>query len=418
MLNSQRMQVRMSEIRQELNTMADDAADADRDKLTNEYASLESQYRAALVVESADTDADPDAPTGAGLDPQQREIARLLDRTSVAEYLNAAAAGRMVDGSAAELRQATLGDSAPPEMMPIDLLLNLPSDRQYRVDANTAVATAVAENQSSIAGRIFAIGALDYMGADRPTVPYGTQSYVSLTAGTTADVRSDGVALDAAAATFTTKSINPSRVQARYLFDNIIDVKMQGASDSLSTDLRAVITDKLDAVGLTGQAAVANTSPVLVGIISGLTNPTNPTAASEWTDFLDAYDNAVDGKVAMDDSAVRLLVNQNVWRYARGLQIATSGDLLRDRLPAGRFRVSANMPATPTTGADATIATALAYAAGPGRGFTQAVWRGIRLIRDPYTSSNEDRTAVTATIYVGQDMVDVARYTRLEFKTS
>ena len=413
-----RLQLRMSEVRDSINTFPEDGEDADRDKLTSEYTSLESQWRAALVV-ADDADPDPDAPTGSGLDPQQREIARLLERTGVADYLNAAAAGRMVDGSAAELRQATLGDSAPPELMPLDLLLNLPSDRQYRVDANTAVATAVADNQSSIAGRIFAIGAMDYMGADRPTVPYGTQSYVSLTAGTTADVRSDGVALDAAAATFTTKSINPSRVQARYLFDNIIDVRMQGASDALATDLRAVITDKLDAVGLTGQAAVSNTSPALVGIISGLTNPTNPSDAAVWTDFLDAYDDAVDGKVAMDDAAIRLLVNADTWKYARKLQIATSGDLLRDRLPAGRFRVSANMPPTPASGeTDATIATALAYAAGPGRGFTQAVWRGIRLIRDPYTSSNEDRTAVTATIYVGQDMVDAARYTRLEFKTS
>ena len=413
MLNSQRMQVRMSEIRQELNTMPDDAADADRDKLTAEYSSLESQYRAALVTESADANND-DAPVGGSLDPQQREIARLLDRTSVADYLNAAAAGRMVDGSAAELRAATLGDNAPTEMMPIDLLLNLPTDRQYRVDANTGIATAIQENQSSIAGRIFAIGALDYMGVDRPTVAYGTQSYVSLTTGTTADVRSPGVALDAAAATFTTKSINPSRVQARYLFDNIIDVKVAGASDSLATDLRGVIADKLDAVGLTGQAAVANTSPVLVGLISGLADPTDPGAVSTWTDFLDAYDDAVDGKVAMDDSAVRMLVNQNTWKFARGLQIATSGELLRDRLPAGRFRVSANMPATPNSN----IATALAYAAGPGRGFTQAVWRGVRLIRDPYTASAEDRTSVTATIYVGQDLVDASRYTRLEFQTA
>lgn len=417
MTNSQRLQLRMSELRTEINAFPEDGADADRDKLTSEYASVESQYRAALITDADDANND-DAPTGGNLDPQAREIERLLDRVGVGDYLDAAAAGRMVDGAARELRCATLGDDAPPEYMPLDVFRNLRSERQLRVDANTSVATAVQENQSSIAGRIFAIGALDYMGVDRPTVAFGTQSYVALTAGGSADFRSDGVALDAAASTFTTKSINPSRVQARVLYDNIADVRMRGASDALAADLRAQLTDKLDAVGLTGQAAVANTSPALTGIINALTNPTSPTAISDWEDFLDAYDAGVDGKVAMDDTAIRMLVNTDTWKFARKLQIATSGDLLRDRLPVGRFRVSANMPPTPTSGADDTIATALTYAAGPGRGFTQAVWRGVRLIRDIYTSSSEDRTAVSATMYVGQDMVDAARYNRVEFKTS
>ena len=323
-----------------------------------------------------------------------------------------------VSGAAAELRCATLGDDCPAEYMPLDVLRNMPAERQYRVDAVTSIPTAIQDNQSSIAGRLFAMGSGDYLGWDRPTVAFGTQSYVSLTMGGVADFRVAGVALDAAAAAFTTKAINPSRVQSRIFYDNIIDVKMRGASDSLAADLRMQLTDKLDAVGLNGQAAVANVSPALVGVISALPDPTNPGAVGVWTDFLDAYDDAVDGKIAMDADAIRMLVNANTWKYARGLQIATSGDLLRDRLPSGRFRVSANMPPTPTTGADANVATALAYAAGPGRGFTQAIWRGVRLVRDIYTNSSEDQTSVTATMYCGQDMVDPVRYRRLEFQTA
>ena len=419
MLKSQRLQVRMSELRTEINAFPDDGADADRDKLTSEYASVESQYRAAMITDADDANND-DAPTGGNLDPQEREIGRLLDRVGVTDYLDAAFAGRAPDGAAAELRAAALGDNAPAEYMPLDILLPRAGERQYRVDAVTNIATAIQENQSTIAGRVFPIGALDYLGAERPTVAFGTQSYVSLTSGGSADFRDDGVALDAAAATFTTKSINPSRVQARIFYDNIIDVRMRGASDALTADLRMQLTDKLDAVGLTGQAAVSNTSPALTGIISGLTNPTNPTAVSDWQDFLAAYDDAVDGKYAADDSAVRLLVNADTWKYARALPAGTSGraGLLRDRLPVGRFRVSANMPPTPDSGADDTIATALSYAAGPGRGFTQAIWRGVRLIRDPHTASSEDRTSVTGTLYIGQDLVDAARYRRVEFKTS
>ena len=424
MLKSQSLQLRMSETRQKINEFPDDGADTDRDALTGEYSSLESQYRAALITEQSDADNDPHAGTERSTDPGDREIGRLLDRVGVGDYLDAAAHGRAVDGAAAELRAATLGDDAPLEMMPIDLLLPRQS-RQLRVDAATNVATAVAENQSSIAGRVFAVGALSYLGVDMPTVPTGTQSYVSLTAGGAADFRNDGVALDSVAATFTTKSLDPSRVQARYLFDNIIDARLRGASDALATDLRMQLSDKLDAVGLNGQAAVSNTSPALTGVIGALTNPTNPAAESAWKDYLDAFDAGVDGLYAMDDTMVRLLVNADTWRHARGLAVGSeaNGGLLRDRLPAGRFRVSANMPATPDSGANDTIATALAYSAGmpevvAGRGFTQAVWRGIRLIRDIYTKSSEDQTALTATVYVGQDMVNAARFRRLEFKTS
>ncbi len=403
------LMLRMSRIRQQLNEFPDDGADADRDALTAEYSTVESQYRAALILDQDDL-ANGDPMTGG----EGNEVRGLLGRVGVGDYLSAAMAGRTVDGAAAELRMALLGEDAPAEMMPIDLLL--PELRgepgtQMRADAATTVTTAIQENQSSIAGRVFNIGSLDYIGADRPTVPFGTATYVALATGTDADARSEGVAQDATAATFTTKSINPSRVAARYLFDNINDVRMRGTSDALATDLRGAIAQKLDTVGLNGQAAVANTSPALVGIIGGLTDPTDPGDTVAWDDVLDLYDLAVDGKFALDASSVRALVNPESWRFCRKLQVATSGQLLRDLLPDGRFRMSAAMPDTASG-----IATVLTYLSGPGRGFTQAVWRGVRLIRDVYTKSAEDQTAVTATIYLGQDMVDTARYARREIK--
>jgi len=411
----------MSEIRQALNAAGgdQDMTDADRDALTSEYTSLESQYRAAVIIEQADAGDDPDAGTGRSPDPAEREIARLLDQVGVGEYLSAAVAGRDVDGAASELRCAILGDDCPPEYMPIDALLPREYERQLRVDAVTNPGAAVQENQSTIAGRVFAVGALDYLGVDRPTVAFGTQSYVSLTGGGAADFRDDGVALDATAGTFTTKQINPSRLSSRFVYDNIIDVRMRGASDALAADLRMQLSDKLDAVGLNGQAAVSGTSPALTGIINGLTDPTNPTDVATWLQYLGAYDAHVDGRYATDETMVRMLVNANTWNHARGLLIGdnAAGGLLRDRLPQGRFRVSANMPPTVSD-----IATALTYSAGMpglvmGRGFTQAIWRGVRLIRDMYTKSSEDQTAVTATLYVGQDMVNADRYKRVEFKT-
>ena len=410
---SRKHEYRMSEITAALNgPEADAMADADRDALTTELISEGSRFRAALAVEQEAADADPDAGTERHTDPQEREIARLLEKADVADFFDPIAGGRMVEGAAAELRCATLGDTAPGNMMPLDVFLPTPAELQYRVDTATTYGTPVQDNASGIAARLFPVGALDYMGVQRPTVQYGTTSYVQLVSAAVADARLPGVALDAVASTFTVKSLNPSRVVARVNYDSILDARLQGASDALVADLRSQISQKLDLVGLLGQAAVTDVSPALIGIISALPDPTDPTAASTWTDVLDAYDN-IDGIAATDDSNVRMLVNLESWRYIRGLQIDTSGSLLRDRLPAGRFRASANMPAGVSD-----ISTALTYAAGEGRGFIQPVWRGVALIRDPYSESSEDRVSVTARVYTAQDLITDTRYKRLEYRTA
>lgn len=61
-----------------------------------------------------------------------------------------------------------------------------------------------------------------------------------------------------------------------------------------------------------------------------------------------AYDGAVDGKYAISDSEVWLLVNPATWRHAMGLEVGTNGNsgLLRDMLPRDRFVASGNMPDT------------------------------------------------------------------------
>ena len=106
---------------------------------------------------------------------------------------------------------------------------------------------------------------MDYLGIERPTVGVGESTYVALVSGAAADFRSDGVAKDADAATFSTKTVSPSRVTARYLFGVESTVRLAGMEAALRADLAATLADKLDAVALSGQAAAANTSPAVEG---------------------------------------------------------------------------------------------------------------------------------------------------------
>ena len=91
---------------------------------------------------------------------------------------------------------------------------------------------------------------------------------------------------------------------------------------------------------------------------------------------------------------VRLLVNPACHKQAMGLPVGTNGNagLLRDRLPAERFRVSASMPDV----ADK-FATAISYAAGtPALGMFMPTWAGVEMIVDPYTKAKAGQKIMTA----------------------
>ena len=411
MTRSQRLELRASEIRTRLNELSGietgeltDEQRSEIDTLSVEYADVESQKRAAIIA--GDTPEDTPEPTDGG-DAETREIDGLIQRSEIRNYLTAAAQGNHVQGAERELRQAILGDDIDETYMPIDILLPL----ETRADASTDVASAIQHSQQNIIGRIFAETSGAYMGVQRPSVPVGETHYYTLTGGATADVRSDGVAKDAEAATFADKSVAPVRATARYLFGVETTARIRGFEEALRADIRAVLGDKLDALALNGQAAVSSTSPVVEGIINQLTDPTNPTAEAEWDDYYGLYAARVDGKTSMDGSNVRLLVNPATYKHAVALQIETSGELLRRVLPDGRFRASANMP-----DAASGIATLLSYTATPRTGFVQPVWRGISLIRDVYSNAAEGQVALTAIMLTGAAMVDASQYGRHELK--
>ena len=406
MTTAQKIALRLSEVRSRLNEIAGLEGQAftpeiraESEKLTTEYGDLESRQRAAII-------AGGEAETRKANDGEGREIRSLLEKASLGVFLSGAANQRDVDGAERELRAAL--DLAA-DQIPLDVLL--PADVETRADAATNVTASIAETQSSIAGRIFAESTGDYLGIERPTVGVGEITYVALVSGAAADFRSDGVAKDADAATFSTKTVSPSRVTARYLFGVESTVRLAGMEAALRADLAATLADKLDAVALSGQAAAANTSPAVEGLVSQLTAPSDPSDVATASDYLTTYSGRVDGKYSADGSNVRLLVNADAFKQAYGLQLGTSGDLLSEKLPAGRFRASANMPATASD-----IATAVTFAAGPRRGFVQPVWRALTVIRDPYTKAESGQVALTAVVLTGAALVDANPYQLHKFK--
>ena len=415
MTRLQKLQLKQSEARQKLGGILDNETrseedNAERDKLTAELKALESDIQAAIL-----TDGDGGDETRSEEPTEDRQLRKLISDASVTDYVAEALFDSKVDGASRELRQEIgLG----PNEAPLDLFLpDEPGDLETRADvvSNVAAADAPADNQSSIAGRVFARGTGDYIGVQRPTVPVGTQTYVLLTGGAAADARSDGVAKDAEAVVIGTESVDPFRVTARYMFGIESPARLRGMEEALRADLTAAMSDKLDKLAVQGQAAVASTSPAVAGIQSSLTAVSDPTAESAFADYFNAYLERVDGKYSSDGMNVRLLVNAETFRHGKKTILST-GNLVPDvlDLPAGRFRASANMKAT-----DTTIAEAISYTAGTGRrAYVQPVWRNVMLIRDPYTKASEGQVALTVHVLAGGAMVDTNHYLQHRFKVA
>ena len=415
MLKSTEIQLKISEVREAINGLPDDADAETLNNHTKEYHRLEAAYRAALVSEADDL-----ALSGADFGPDDgtsAETRALLDRASLRNYLIAAGGSIPPKGVEAELRASLLGDDAPETMIPIDVLLRRSPEvraMEQRADANTSITTSYAEFHPSIAQRVFAAGAGAYLSIDRPTVPAGDASFPYLTGGATADYRSPGVDKDAEAASLTVGTVGPVRLSARYNFSMESNFRLNGFEQALANDLTSAIEDELDKVAIQGQAAVNNVSPAIEGIIDQLTDPTNPTDTTLAADVLNLFSGAVDGKYQPSEDDVRVLLASDAYGFVQNLLVNTTGGarMIRDIFDGNRLRASANMQATASG-----IATALIHrGASPIRGYVQPVWRGAEIIRDPYSGAAAGMIALTIHVLSNGKLTDSNVYQRKELK--
>ena len=297
-------------------------------------------------------------------------------------------------------------------MLPIELLAE--PEPEKRADAVTNITSATVENQASILGRVFARSASAYVGVQMPTAAVGSSNYPVLTAGAGADVRSPGQTRpDTVAATLSVVNATPIRLTGAYIANVESFHFVRGFEEALRSDLRMVLSDKLDALVLNGQAANSSTSPKWNGILNDSNaGSTAASAVAKALDIIGAFDARIDGKLAMNSDNVRMLAHPDIIKFANGLQIETSGELLRDYDLA--MRASANMPAVASK-----KAKTIMHITGTGRrGLVAPVWRGIQLIRDVYSNAAEGQIVLTAIMLVGAVMVDDDVYHIQEFQTT
>ena len=316
MLNSQRLSIRSSELRQRLNELSalDSLTDEQRAELetaTAEFRDTEIQYRAALLSEGTEerTALEDDVP------PEMRERLELRSQATLTNYVLAALQGREVTGPEAELRAAAGTSGIPLELF----------DVEERADAATpSPSTGTGVNLDPVLPLIYARSIAARIGIAMPRVASGTFSQMTITTGLSAGAMSAGAARESTAATLTPATTTPHRVSAR-LSIRIEDVATVGVGNfesSLRQNLMLTLADQLDQYVLNGDG----TDPNPEGILPQLTAVTDPTAATDWGDFIEASAAAIDGGPWAEDlMGVRTIVNPEIMRLSeRTFQAATN----------------------------------------------------------------------------------------------
>ena len=258
--------------------------------------------------------------------------------------------------------------------------------------------------------------AVAFLGVQSPTVQPGSKTYNLILTGATADVRLPGVAHDSVVGTVRNTDITPARVTARMTVAREDMSIIPGLLDGWQADLRGALMLERDRMVLNGQAAVANVSPLVEGILRAVAETSDTSSVADYADYLNAYDD-VDG-YSDDGSNIRMLTNAAVFKHARGLSVgptASAFALLRDRaeMGPGRFRQSEAMPAS----SNANIGDAITARIGH-RGAVSPIWARLEIITDPYSAASEGLINLTAYMLTNVGIADPKAFRHLQMKTA
>ena len=370
MLQSQKHLVRASEIKSQLNTLAN--ADSltpeqtgDVDRLRNELGSVEAQYRAAVTFEDSFNGDDK---------PEHREFVELEQRASLSSIFEAVMEHRMTSGAEAEL-QTALGLSA--NVIPLALL---------RTRAVTPAPSDVGTNQQPIIPMVFPDSLAAFLGVDMPVVGVGEAVFPVLTAGAVPQTPAENVAINPLDDTgaFSASVLSPARLQTSFLYSREDRARFAGMDAALRENLSMALSDGLDKEIIQGDN----------GLLTATNLPNNNVSAvTTYALYREQFAfGRVDGKYASTTADLRVVVGSGTYAHMaaqyRGNADNTDALMALSEATSG-VRVSAHVPAVSGTKQNAIVRL------GMRRDAVAPIWEGVSLIPDEITKAAEGQIRIT-----------------------
>ena len=418
MTNSEKLAVRISEIRQRLNEIAgleDDAMTdevrAEADALAGEYRNKETQHRSAVIAEANEQRAAAEDFNAGDGDGEKAEIRALRGRVRVGEYVGAAIDQRMADGAEAELN-AALGMRG--NAFPLSLLAPAPVEARATTDTDSQT------NQSGRwLDRLFAGTAAERIGITMESVAPGIASFPVTTAGASAAQRGRSEAASDAAWTVGVTELKPSRNAVRAVFSEEDAHRLPSLEASLRRDLGMALAEGVDRAIFLGDAGASGTA----ADITGLTTAANVvevdiTQANKilGPGTLEAFSGLVDGVHAMTFGDLMICSSVGAWRLWENTIINSAADnmTLAAFLRAAGLSWAARGEIETDTAADDWGAFI-----GRGRGIegagVAALWEAGMLLRDPYSASASGEVNLTLSYFWNFGLPRATSFARIKF---
>ena len=305
MLESQRLSLRSSEIRQRLNELGgvSDWTDEQREeseRLTTEFRDVEARYRAALVTESEERE---DGGGDGDGDGEGRELDELRQAFDVGRLMHAVVEHREVDGPERELQQAA---NVQPNALPL-AVLGWTDPGGAVEERATAAPDNVGQPLQPLIPYVWPMAAHTYLGIPTPRVAAGEPVYPVLTnPGGAANTPGEGAAGAELDATFGAEKLSPQRIQAAYEWSREDAATFPIIGSALRDALREGLMDKFDAYILTDDAVGLFDDQGLALTAGTANGGAAPDAIPTWANIASDLAGRVDGRYAADESGIRV----------------------------------------------------------------------------------------------------------------
>ncbi|WP_138468248.1 phage major capsid protein [Poseidonocella sp. HB161398] len=415
MLESQKIQMRQSKIRQDLAGLAGKEAPTEdevrsMEGLDLEYRQNETRFRAALIAEDTER-----REAGAELETRSdREWTEMMAGFELRQVALALDEGRQLSGQTeeivTELRSAGGYRGIPVPWMALE----------QRAGETVASGTPAPISTRPIIDRLFPGSVASRMGAQMISIDAGAVEWPVVTSAVTAGW-ADGETGNVAGPTVfetTDRAMAPDHNLGIQMRITRKTLKQSGAAleQAVRRDMSGAMAVEMDKAAFLGTGANGQPLGVITGAATYGITSTAVGAAASWAAFRAAVTRFMTGNAATGPSAVKALIRPELWDFMDGaIWDAGSGITEWDRLAEalGEAVMTTNALAAPA-GDPLACSSLLTTSAGGVAPIFVGAWGAVDMIRDPYSDAQSGGLRITALATMD---VTVARPAQLELLT-
>jgi len=416
MLESKKIELRRSEVRQNLATLAGKEAPTEDEvrqmgELDREYRTLETRYRAALVAEDGERrEAGAELETRGG-----REWADLVAGFELRQVALALDEGRALSGKTAEV-VTELRNAGGFRGVPVPW-----AALERRAGETVSTGTPDPIQTRPIIDRLFPASVAARMGAESVQIDSGAVEWPlcssSVSAGWAAT--ETGAVADPTAYTTADVALKPDHTLGVQMKLTRKALKQSGDAleAAIRRDMQSAIGAELDRAVFLGTGADGQPLGVVSGAATYGITETDLSAAASWAAFRAAVVRFMTANTATGPGGVRMLIRPEIWDGLDGALISGTAvsewDRLTKNIPAANVAMTTNALAAPS-GDPAESKALLTTNAGGVAPIYVGLWGAVDVIRDPYSDAASGGLRITALATVD---VQVLRASQLEILT-